>query len=455
MRPLLITVGSRGDVQPYLALACGLLAAGHRPLLAAPRRFEALVRARGVDFAPLDDEMLTLGDSVKGQGVRAAITAARSVRPMLRRLLDDQAGLAVPGEFDLVVYHPKSLGGPYVPEKAGVPALAGLLVPLYLPTSAFPCPILPVRLPRPLNRASWRVTSAIEAPYRGAVRAWRRDRLGLRTPFRPMSELIRQGAVLHAWSPHLLPAPDDWPPEARPTGFWTMPADHTWTPPEPLARFLAEGDPPVYVGFGSSIGGDPAALTATVLEALRLSGRRAVLATGWGALRPGHHSSDILVIEEAPPRLAAPTRGRRRPPRRRRHGRGGPARGRPPGHPPLHGRPALLGHPPPPPRRRPTPTAHPPHPHPPRRRHHPRRQPHLGSPQTRQPPGHGLRRHHHRSPPAISGERLKHAPARIGRLEHPLLRLRQRSCGVPRRANEDRERLSGGGLSLCDRCDPS
>lgn len=300
MRPLLITVGSRGDVQPYLALACGLLAAGHRPLLAAPRRFEALVRARGVDFAPLDDEMLTLGDSVKGQGVRAAITAARSVRPMLRRLLDDQAGLAVPGEFDLVVYHPKSLGGPYVAEKAGVPALAGLLVPLYLPTSAFPCPILPVRLPRPLNRASWRVTSAIEAPYRGAVRAWRRDRLGLRTPFRPMSELIRQGAVLHSWSPHLLPAPDDWPPEARPTGFWTMPADHTWTPPEPLARFLAEGDPPVYVGFGSSIGGDPAALTATVLEALRLSGRRAVLATGWGALRPGHHSSDILVIEEAP-----------------------------------------------------------------------------------------------------------------------------------------------------------
>ncbi|MFI9591290.1 glycosyltransferase [Nonomuraea sp. NPDC052265] len=62
MRPLLITVGSRGDVQPYLALARGLLAAGHRPLLAAPRR-----------FAPL--------------------TAHRA---------------------DVVVYHPKSLGGPYV-----------------------------------------------------------------------------------------------------------------------------------------------------------------------------------------------------------------------------------------------------------------------------------------------------------------------------------------------------
>lgn len=309
MRPLLIAVGSRGDVQPYVALACGLLAAGHRPLLAAPRRFEPMIAARGVEFAPLDDEMLTLGDAVKGQGVRAAITAARSVTPMLRRLLDDQAALAARPEFDLVVYHPKSLGGPHVAEKLGVPALAGLLLPLYLPTSAFPAPILPVRVPSPLNRASWLITSAIEAPYRKTVRTWRREKLGLTNPYRSTASLIRQGGVLHAWSPHLLPAPADWPAEARPTGFWTLPLDDAWSPPEPLARFLADGDPPVYVGFGSSYGGDASALTATVLEAVRMTGRRAVLATGWGALRPGHQADNILVIEEAPhdwllPRMA-------------------------------------------------------------------------------------------------------------------------------------------------------
>lgn len=122
MRPLLITVGSRGDVQPYLALACGLLAAGHRPLLAAPRRYAPLAAARGVEFAPLDDELLSLQSAVKGRGVRAAVTAARSVTPMLRRLLDDQAELAARGEFDVVVHHPKSLGGPYLAEQLGVPA---------------------------------------------------------------------------------------------------------------------------------------------------------------------------------------------------------------------------------------------------------------------------------------------------------------------------------------------
>ncbi|TMR94970.1 glycosyltransferase [Nonomuraea basaltis] len=309
MRPLLITVGSRGDVQPYIALARGLVAAGHRPVVAAPRRLEPLAAEHGIDFVPLNDEMFDLQDSVKGQGVRAAITAARSVKPMLRRLLDDQAALA-DRPADVVVYHPKSLGAPYVAEKLGVPAIAGLLLPLYLPTAEFPSPILPVRLPRAFNRASWRITSAVEAPYRGTVRAWRAEALGLEGGFRTSADLIKEGGVLHAWSPHLLPAPADWPASAHPTGFWTMPAGDGWTPPERLARFLDAGDPPVYVGFGSSVSGDPEALTATVLEAVRLAGRRAVLATGWGALRPEASTDDVLVIEEAPhdwllPRVSA------------------------------------------------------------------------------------------------------------------------------------------------------
>ncbi|SEL01808.1 glycosyltransferase [Nonomuraea pusilla] len=299
MRPLLITVGSRGDVQPYLALALGLRAAGHRPVLAAPRRFEPLATGHGVEFVPLSDELLRAQDAAKGQGVRAAVAGARAVKPMLRRLLDDEAALA-DGPADVVVYHPKSLGGPYVAEKLGVPAVAGLLLPLYLPTAAFPSPILPFRVPRALNRASWRVTSAVEAPYRGMVRAWRAEALRLEGGFRPLADLVEEGPVLSAWSPLLLPAPDDWPERARPLGFWTMPAPGGWTPPERLARFLEEGEPPVYVGFGSSVGRDPERLTAAVLEAVRLAGRRAVLATGWGALRPGTLGDDVLAIEEAP-----------------------------------------------------------------------------------------------------------------------------------------------------------
>ncbi|MEV0385434.1 glycosyltransferase [Nonomuraea sp. NPDC050643] len=299
MKPLLITVGSRGDVQPYLALARGLLAAGHQPVVAAPRRFQPLAAAHGIDYVPLNDEMLDLQDLARGRGARAAVTAARSVKPMVRRVLDDEAELAH-READVVVYHPKTLGGPYVAEKLGVPAVAGLLLPLYVPTAAFASPILPLRLPRAFNRASWRITAMIEAPYRGLIRTWRAEALGLTSGFRPVADVARRGAVLHAWSPHLLPAPADWPRSARPTGFWSMPAASGWAPPDRLARFLEEGDPPVYAGFGSAVGRDPRALTATVLEALRLAGRRAVLATGWGGLRPGTEPDGVLVVEDVP-----------------------------------------------------------------------------------------------------------------------------------------------------------
>ncbi|RJL35747.1 glycosyltransferase [Bailinhaonella thermotolerans] len=309
MKALLITMGSRGDVQPYLALAKGLSEAGHRPLVAGPRRFRPSAAGHGIDYVPLPDETLDLRDAVKGRGARAAITAARSVKPMIRRLLDAQATLVERGG-DVVVYHPKSLGGPYVAEKLGVPAIAGLLLPLYLPTAAFASPILPARPPRAFNRASWRVAAAVEAPYRGLMRRWRTEALGLDAGFRPVADLVKAGEVLHAWSPSLLPAPGDWPASAGPVGFWTLPPSDGWSPPERLVAFLERGDPPVYVGFGSMVPGDPQALTATVLEAVRRCGRRAVLATGWGGLRPPAPAADVLVIEEAPhdwlfPRVAA------------------------------------------------------------------------------------------------------------------------------------------------------
>ncbi|MFD9945229.1 glycosyltransferase [Nonomuraea sp. NPDC059023] len=299
MKVLLLTMGSRGDVQPYVALARGLLAAGHEPVVAGPRRFGSLAAPFGIAFRPLPDEMLDLQDQVKGQGAGAAITAARSVKPMVRRVLDEEAALIEPG-LDVIVYHPKALGGPYLAEKAGIPSLAGLLLPLYVPTAAFASPILPVRLPPAVNRATWRVAAAVEAPYRSVVRTWRTEVLGLCEGFRPAAELIAAGPVLHAWSPRLLPAPADWPPRADPIGFWTLPAAGDWTPPERLAAFLEEGPPPVYAGFGSMAGRDPRGLAATVVEAARLAGRRAILATGWGGLRPGEDAEDVLVIEEAP-----------------------------------------------------------------------------------------------------------------------------------------------------------
>jgi sterol 3beta-glucosyltransferase len=305
MKALLVTMGSRGDVEPFAALAVELALAGHEPLLAAPRRLTEDAAARGIPVAPLDDGVFALQEEVAGKGTRAAITAARSALPLLRRWLDDLATLR-DSSADVVVYAPKSLGAPHLADLLGVPSIAALPIPLFSPTARFPSPLSPVRPPRFLNRASWRLAGAVEAPYRRLVSSWRSDTLGLTGPAPGLTERVARDGVLHAWSRHLLPAPDDWPAELAPTGFWSLPPEEGQVLPAALDRFLEAGDPPVYVGFGSMLAKDPEAFTRAVLDGLHASGRRAVLATGWGALRPSRVPETVHVLDQAPHGLLLP-----------------------------------------------------------------------------------------------------------------------------------------------------
>ncbi|MEJ2578599.1 MAG: glycosyltransferase [Kineosporiaceae bacterium] len=318
MRVLLLTNGSRGDVQPFLALAHGLAAAGAEVRLAAPARTATLADAAGVPFHPLDDTLLDLQDLAAGGGVRAALTSARQAMPLLRRMLDTAAQLRREEPPQVVVHHPKALAGPHLAEAWGVPAVAATLLPLYRPTREFALPVLPGagRWPRPLARASWRIVPLIDAPYARMIRTWRAEMLDL--PARSGAGIMtgpdgRPGpAALHAWSASLLPAPADWPPEAAPLGAWLSATPQDWAPPDGLAEFLAAGTPPVSIGFGSMVGRDPERLTAMVRDAVRAAGARAVLTTGWGGLRetPGRAGEDLFIVEAVPhgwlfPRVAA------------------------------------------------------------------------------------------------------------------------------------------------------
>ncbi|WP_306371290.1 glycosyltransferase [Nocardiopsis sp. CC223A] len=305
MRALIVTTGSRGDVQPFTALALALRRRGHDAVLAAPGRFAPLVSRHGVDFAALDEGTLALQDELAGRGTLAALTSARRVAPALRAWLDDVAGLAGTA-CDVVVFAPKALGAADLADRLGVPAVPLLAIPLYTPTREFASPLLPFRPPAAANRASWRLAAAVEAPYRRMLRRWRAEKLGL-GPAPALPERIASSGAVHAWSRHLLPAPADWPTAAAPLGALHLPPGQGRSLPGELVRFLRAGGPPVYVGFGSTVHGDPAGLTRTVVEGVRRSGRRAVLATGWGALSPGSAPwDDVLVVDEVPHDLLLP-----------------------------------------------------------------------------------------------------------------------------------------------------
>jgi UDP:flavonoid glycosyltransferase YjiC (YdhE family) len=132
-----------------------------------------------------------------------------------------------------------------------------------------------------------------------------RPGLGLpRYPWHGPRYAVGQAAcpVLLGYSRHAVPRPRAWPEHVRVTGYWFLDEEETWSPPRGLVEFLDTGPPPIYIGFGSMPSRDPEAATRLVVEAIRRSGQRAVLATGWNGLRepPQGLGDGICVIREAP-----------------------------------------------------------------------------------------------------------------------------------------------------------
>jgi sterol 3beta-glucosyltransferase len=307
MRALLLTVGSQGDVQPFAALAARLRASGHEAVLAAPALFGSLAAAHGVPFVPLEVDLEQIGAAVAGRrGLRHLLAFCRAAGRTTAGVLPALTAAARPGA-DVIVHHPVLPIGPHLAEFLGVPAVAVALQPALLPTGQFASAAWPCRVPAGLNRASYPAARWLAGAWaRPALEQWRRDELAL--PPRPgrhdplRSPAGRPGAVLHAFSAHVVPRPDDWPATAVVTGYWPLPSAPGWSPPRRLAEFVADGagQPVVYLGFGSMPGPGPARLADAIVTAADRSGMRAVVASASPELRRLLPAGRFLVIRQAP-----------------------------------------------------------------------------------------------------------------------------------------------------------
>ncbi|MFC3453772.1 glycosyltransferase [Amycolatopsis speibonae] len=325
MRALLVTHGTRGDVQPMLALAVALRAHGHEAVLAAPGSFADVAGEYDVEFASLSEGPNRLmndpvvKEAIEGgyRGVRGKVTAvrtARRIKPLMAEVLRDVGVIAKTSHADVVV-HTTGVPAHHVAEMLRVPAVVVALQPGWIPIGEFPCPMIPLpRLPKRLNRATYLAVGAVLRMYAGITSAWRTTDLGL--PRRRGSHDILRDEdgmnrpVLQAFSRHVTLAAADWPNSVHTTGFWHLPAGAGWEPPAELRDFLAAGTAPVYIGFGSMAGRDSRRTRAVVEEAVRRAGVRAVLATGWGGIAADAGTGDLLVIDHAPhdwlfPRMSA------------------------------------------------------------------------------------------------------------------------------------------------------
>lgn len=304
MRVAIHTFGTRGDIQPYLALAMALQSSGHTVQLAGPEQFEQFVLEHAIPFAALPGDLLALLDAPKAKDAIANGTAALAgfkllseIRPHIRALLEEEWLAARSFNPDLVVYHPKSLASPHIAQRLNCPSVLASPIPIMTPTSAFPSPMLPFRSLGPFNRASHVLMTKLAAGlFSKQIGAWRKTWLGLSA--RPNRSLLPD-RTLYGYSRHLVPVPEDWGPDVHVTGTWHLERS-TGAIGADLNDFLSAGPPPVYVGFGSMPGIDPSKLTDVIVKALRRNGMRGLLAIGGGAIEAPPPSDDLFVVKDLP-----------------------------------------------------------------------------------------------------------------------------------------------------------
>jgi sterol 3beta-glucosyltransferase len=315
MRILISTFGTRGDIQPFVALGEGLQAAGYEVAICTPEGFRPSIESSALGYAYADNEFLALTEqTLQAKSMRARIAIGKRFPAVIRRVLDDEWRAAQALRPDAIVYHTKSLGSYHIAEKLGIPQVLALPLPTTA-TRDFPYPFFAgMQLGGGFNRFTYRLMGLALAMWAGTTNDFRVKTLGL-PPLGRFADLLkgpdgRPVPVLYPYSSHLVPVPQDFPPHVHVTGYWFLDQAQGWSPGPELTRFMEAGATPVYVGFGSMGGTHPEARAQIVLAALAKAGQRGVLASGWGALKAGDLPQNAIMIDSAPhdwlfPRMAA------------------------------------------------------------------------------------------------------------------------------------------------------
>lgn len=320
MRIVIMTTGSRGDVQPYLALGLGLKQEGYKVVVATHELFRAFVRRVDLEFRPVAGDPQAMLAGPRGQAwlrsgrsswqfLRHFVKLTRSFFPELLRDLQKAAAGA-----DLILFSPFAGPGRDIGEWKGIPSALAARQPFHA-TRAFPSMGAVGTLGlAPLNYLSHRIAGLLLwLPFRGMHNRWRAQELGLpvRSFGTPLAQMNRERVLaLYGYSPNVIPKPADWGSWIEVTGYWFLELDRAWRPPAELTDFLASGPAPVYLGFGSMMRGRGEEIQRTVVEASERIGRRFLVQRGWQQMEPNEGSDRILVVDSLPhgwlfPRMAA------------------------------------------------------------------------------------------------------------------------------------------------------
>jgi sterol 3beta-glucosyltransferase len=321
MRITILSLGSRGDVQPFIALAVGLQKTGrYKVRFAAPDNFESLAREYSLHFSPLGvdtQKILGTGGIDPDRNILLWLwKVLRSLKPLAERIAENTWLACHDAEF--TIYSMLGVGAYHVAEKLGVPCIMASSIPGFAPTRAYPNPggVFPsLPLGGGYNRLTHVLSGYLFQIFTGPfINRWRKEKLHLpaipfgKYPYFHMSG--RPQPMFGSYSPIISPKPPDWGDNIHVCGYWFLDPPPYWQPSAQLLTFLEAGAPPVYIGFGSMANRAPQKMAQLVQEALELSGQRGIFAAGWGGLDNVNLPDNIFALDSVPhawlfPRMAA------------------------------------------------------------------------------------------------------------------------------------------------------
>jgi sterol 3beta-glucosyltransferase len=287
LRITCLTIGSRGDVQPYIALCKGLLAEGHKPRIATHFEFQGWIESHGIDFAPVDGDPAELMRLCIENGV-FTYSFLKEASSKFRGWIDDllSSGWRACQGSDILIESPSAMGGIHIAEALEIPYFRAFSMP-WTRTRAYPHAFA---VPEHKMGGAYNYITYIMfdnvfwKAIAGQVNRWRKNMLHLQAT---SLEKMQPNKVpfLYSFSPSVVVPPLDYSDWIRVTGFWFLDEGLGWSPPKELTDFIRkareDGKKLVYVGFGSMVVQDSAALTNTVIKSVLKADVRCILSKGW------------------------------------------------------------------------------------------------------------------------------------------------------------------------------
>lgn len=312
MQMTIVASGTRGDVQPMLALGKALHAHGHAVCVLASSHFAAWIAQHGLTPATatvdIQAVMQSAGGTAWAEQGNDPMKQMRIMQTLINQhglALMDDAWQACQGAEVLFSSFTSDLYVASIAEKLGAIHISTPLQPVLRATRNG---VAMANAPQPnreswlnywfgkwlLEPVAWRLLGKLTNQFRQAT-------LGLppQTAHTARQTLNRM-RVVQGYSQHVAPHAADWPKNISTAGYWFLDDEVDWQPPPTLGDFLHAGEPPIYIGFGSMTGANPQALTQLLIDAVIASGKRAVLQTGWAGLGASDLPPSIHLLERAP-----------------------------------------------------------------------------------------------------------------------------------------------------------